>query len=98
MWAVWAVVAESDVSARETDGSGVDRTLLGRMAQGDGDALADLYDRHARPVYSLAVRILRDGITTPRKYVFIMKMIEHNTARLAAARLREASCRGRPFS
>jgi RNA polymerase sigma-70 factor (ECF subfamily) len=61
MWAVWAVVAGSDVSARQTDDPGVDRTLLARMAQGDGDALADLYDRHARPVYSLAVRILRDG-------------------------------------
>ena len=57
---VSAVVAQSAVSARETDGPGADRTLVARMAQGDGDALAALYDRHAGPVYSLAVRILRD--------------------------------------
>jgi RNA polymerase sigma-70 factor, ECF subfamily len=61
MWLVGAAVARSDVSTRETDSRDVDRTLLARMAQGDGDALAQLYDRHARPVYSLAVRILRDG-------------------------------------
>jgi RNA polymerase sigma-70 factor (ECF subfamily) len=29
------------------------------MAAGDGDAMRELYDIHARPVYSLAVRILR---------------------------------------
>jgi len=61
MWLVGAVVARSDVSTRETDSRDVDRTLLARMAQGDGDALAELYDRYVRPVYSLAVRILRDG-------------------------------------
>src|SRR5215208_4269655 len=61
MWAVWAVVARADVAAGETGSPDVDRTLLGRMTQGDGDALAELYDRHARPVYSLAVRILRDA-------------------------------------
>jgi RNA polymerase sigma-70 factor (ECF subfamily) len=36
-----------------------DRRRLERMAQGDGDALRELYDVHARAIYSLAVRILR---------------------------------------
>jgi RNA polymerase sigma-70 factor, ECF subfamily len=61
MWLVWAVVARSDTSAREAESRDIDRRLLARMAQGDGDALAELYDRYTRSVYSLALRILRDA-------------------------------------
>src|SRR5436305_14236994 len=51
MWILWAIV---DVAAH------ADRSTLERMATGDHDALAELYDRHGRIVYSLALRILRD--------------------------------------
>src|SRR6185295_9928374 len=37
-----------------------DHTALERMARGDSDGLAELYDRHGRLVYSLALRIVRD--------------------------------------
>jgi len=38
-----------------------DRRLLRRIAEGDTRALAELYDRHASNVFSLAHRILGDG-------------------------------------
>jgi RNA polymerase sigma-70 factor (ECF subfamily) len=37
-----------------------DQAALARLARGDQHALAELYDRHARPIYSLALRILRE--------------------------------------
>jgi RNA polymerase sigma-70 factor, ECF subfamily len=51
MWLMWAAI---DMT---TD---ADRLLLDRMAGGDHQAFAELYDRHARPVFSLALRIVRD--------------------------------------
>jgi RNA polymerase sigma-70 factor, ECF subfamily len=38
-----------------------DRLAVDRMAQGDTSSLATLYDRHARAIYSLAIRILSDA-------------------------------------
>jgi RNA polymerase sigma-70 factor (ECF subfamily) len=38
----------------------MDQRALERMTRGEPDALAELYDRHARTMYSLAVRIVRD--------------------------------------
>jgi len=51
MWFLWAAIDTT---------SDADRATLQRMARGDHDALAELYDRHARVVYSLALRIVRD--------------------------------------
>jgi len=38
----------------------VDAQLLGRIAHGDRDALADLYDRFSGPLYGAALQIVRD--------------------------------------
>ena len=38
-----------------------DRRAVTRMARGEASAVAELYDRHARAIYSLAVRMLSDA-------------------------------------
>lgn len=37
-----------------------DAELVSKLEGGDQDALGELWERHARPMYSLALRILRD--------------------------------------
>ena len=37
-----------------------DEALIGRLKSGNADALAELFDRHSRVVFSVASRILRD--------------------------------------
>lgn len=54
MWFIWAVVASQAGSAS------ADHDALERMARGEHEAAAELYDRHGRLVYALALRILRD--------------------------------------
>jgi len=60
MWFVWAVIDRSGGFHRWAEDRASDQSALSRMAQGEGDAVAELYDRHARPIYSLALRILGD--------------------------------------
>jgi RNA polymerase sigma-70 factor (ECF subfamily) len=57
MWVVLAVLGPSTVSPQEARIA--DQAALARMARGDQQALAELYDRHGRLVYSLALHILR---------------------------------------
>jgi RNA polymerase sigma-70 factor (ECF subfamily) len=60
MWIVLAVVAGSARMGRWAEDRRADQAAMERLAQGDPEALGDLYDRHARPVYALALRILQD--------------------------------------
>ena len=43
-----------------TDDRVVDRETVQRMAEGDPEALATVYDRHIRSVFGLAMRVLQD--------------------------------------
>jgi len=54
MWLLAALAAVGDVEA-----AAADRAALARVVRGDHDALAEIYDRHARLLYSLALRIVR---------------------------------------
>ena len=53
---MWILGALADVAGTAS----ADRLAVDRMAGGEPDALAELYDRHVRLVYSLALRIVRE--------------------------------------
>jgi RNA polymerase sigma-70 factor (ECF subfamily) len=55
MWLLAAISTLSRGGREQAD----DAAWLARAAGGDGAALAALYDRHARGVYSLALRVVR---------------------------------------
>ena len=59
MWLLWAVVR---MAPQKDPGDAADLEAVRRMADGDGQALATLYDRHSRVTYSLALRILAEPL------------------------------------
>jgi RNA polymerase sigma-70 factor, ECF subfamily len=61
MWPLWAVIGGVPRVSWRAEDQAADQAALERMDRGDERALAELYDRHARSVYSLALRILQDA-------------------------------------
>jgi RNA polymerase sigma-70 factor (ECF subfamily) len=58
MWVLLAVLGSPAAASPESRQA--DQAALARISRGDQSAFADLYDRHARLVFSLALRILQD--------------------------------------
>jgi len=53
-------VTDADLGHPPTADRVVDRETVQRMAEGDPDALAAVYDRHIRSVFGLAMRVLQN--------------------------------------
>jgi RNA polymerase sigma-70 factor (ECF subfamily) len=60
MWVLSAISSQPDRWRSVADDRAGDLAAIARIRHGDAAGLADLYDRHATAVYSLALRILRD--------------------------------------
>jgi RNA polymerase sigma-70 factor (ECF subfamily) len=63
-----------------------DLATLGRIARGESEALEELYDRHARSIYSLAFRILRDPADAEEVVQDVFSQAWRQAARYDAAR------------
>jgi RNA polymerase sigma-70 factor (ECF subfamily) len=57
---MWLFAALSRLGAAPPRNDARDSAIIDRLGRGDADAIAELYDRYGRPVYSLVLRILQD--------------------------------------
>ncbi|SEF68080.1 RNA polymerase sigma-70 factor, ECF subfamily [Bryocella elongata] len=63
-----------------------DALLLGRVERGDEQAMAALYDRYSRLVYSVALRVLRDASAAEDVLQEIFMQVWRNPDRFTATR------------
>jgi RNA polymerase sigma-70 factor (ECF subfamily) len=57
---MWSFAVLAGFRPESAEAQAEDRACLARLRSGDGEAAAALYDRHARPIYSLVLRIVDD--------------------------------------
>jgi RNA polymerase sigma-70 factor (ECF subfamily) len=70
-----------------------DARLLARVQRGDEQAMAALYDRYARLVYSVALRVLRDGAAAGDLLQEIFLQLWRNPTAFRATGFRETGFR-----
>jgi RNA polymerase sigma-70 factor (ECF subfamily) len=66
--------------------TGDDGTLLARVQSGDEQAMASLYDRYSRVVYSVALRVLREPAASEDVLQEVFMQIWRNPSSFTAAR------------
>lgn len=86
MWLFWAVIDRSALVRRSTEDRAADQAALAGMARGEGEALAELYDRHAGAIYSLALRILGDTAEAEDVVQDVFTQAWRQASRYSAAR------------
>jgi RNA polymerase sigma-70 factor (ECF subfamily) len=85
MLPAWSMTTESERGSPD-ERAEIDARLFGRMANGDRDALAELYDRFSRPLYATALRILNDPSEAQDVVHDVFISLWEKSARFAAER------------